>query len=79
MGVYSYVKWKNAILVKFNESFSFVLTQKKQWYESVIQKVENLIQSIENHYSATTLPDFPDLDKTTKILIQIREKLYHHE
>ncbi|EFK35682.1 hypothetical protein HMPREF0204_14751 [Chryseobacterium gleum ATCC 35910] len=30
MGIYSYVKWKNAILVKFNESFSFVLTQKKQ-------------------------------------------------
>ncbi len=50
-----------------------------QSYESVMEKAENLIQSIENHYSATTLPDFPDLDKTTKILIQIREKLYHHE
>jgi hypothetical protein len=30
MDVDSYVKWKSAILVKFNESFSFVLTQKKQ-------------------------------------------------
>lgn len=50
-----------------------------QSYESAMQKAENLVQSIENHYSATTLPDFPDLDKTTKILIQTREKLYHHE
>jgi predicted nucleotidyltransferase len=47
-----------------------------QSYENVMQKAENLIESIENHYSASSLPDGPDLEKTTKILIQIREKLY---
>ncbi|MGX5686449.1 nucleotidyltransferase domain-containing protein [Chryseobacterium cucumeris] len=50
-----------------------------QSYENVLQKAENLIESIESHYSTTTLPDAPDLEKTTKILVQIREKLYTHE
>ncbi|MCC3218086.1 nucleotidyltransferase domain-containing protein [Chryseobacterium sp. X308] len=50
-----------------------------QSYESVMQRAENLIESIESHYSTSTLPDSPDLEKTTKTLIQIREKLYHHE
>lgn len=50
-----------------------------QSYENVLQKAENLIESIESHYSTTSLPDAPDLEKTTKILIQIREKLYNHE
>ncbi|MCP1298871.1 nucleotidyltransferase domain-containing protein [Chryseobacterium sp. S0630] len=50
-----------------------------QSYESVMEKAENLIQSIENHYSTSTLPDAPDLNKTTKILVQIREKLYNND
>ncbi|WP_126654439.1 nucleotidyltransferase domain-containing protein [Chryseobacterium aureum] len=50
-----------------------------QSYENVMQKAENLIQSIENHYSTSGLPDYPNVEKTTKTLIQIREKLYHHE
>ncbi|OCA75984.1 nucleotidyltransferase [Chryseobacterium artocarpi] len=45
-------------------------------YESVLQKAEALIQSIESQYIESNLPDFPDLEKTTKILIEIREKLY---
>ncbi|WP_288442124.1 nucleotidyltransferase domain-containing protein [uncultured Chryseobacterium sp.] len=49
-----------------------------QSYENVMQKAENLIESIESHYSTTTLPDSPDLKKTTKILIHIREKLYNN-
>lgn len=49
-----------------------------QSYESVMQKAENLIQSIENHYSISRLPNAPDLKKTTKALIQIRKKLYHN-
>lgn len=49
-----------------------------QSYESVMQKAENLIQSIENHYSISRLPNAPDLEKTTKALIQIRKKLYHN-
>lgn len=47
-----------------------------QSYESVMQKTEHLITSIEHLYSISGLPDFPDLEKTTDILIEIREKLY---
>ncbi|MDR3022639.1 DNA polymerase beta superfamily protein [Chryseobacterium sp.] len=50
-----------------------------QSYENVMQKAENIILSIEKNYSASSLPDEPDLEKTTKILIQIREKLYHND
>lgn len=45
-------------------------------YESVLQKAEALIQSIESQYIESNLSDSPDLEKTTKILIEIREKLY---
>ncbi|NIF06832.1 nucleotidyltransferase [Chryseobacterium sp. Tr-659] len=48
-----------------------------QSYEKVMQKAENLIQAIESHYSNSSLPDSPDLEKTTKLLVQIREKLYN--
>ncbi|RLJ31730.1 putative nucleotidyltransferase [Chryseobacterium sp. 7] len=47
-----------------------------QSYESVMQKAESLIESIEKHYSTSNLPEYPDLEKTTKILIGIRKKLY---
>jgi predicted nucleotidyltransferase len=45
-------------------------------YENVMKKAEDLIKSIEYYHSISTLPDFPDLEKTTKILIDIREDLY---
>ncbi|SEW33042.1 Predicted nucleotidyltransferase [Chryseobacterium wanjuense] len=45
-------------------------------YENVMKKAEHLIKSIEYYHSISTLPDFPDLEKTTKILIDIREDLY---
>lgn len=45
-------------------------------YEAVIEKAETLIKSIEHYHSISKLPDFPDLKKTTKILIEIRENLY---
>ncbi len=45
-------------------------------YEAVMEKAESLIQSIEHYHSRSTLPEFPDLDKTTKILVNIREELY---
>lgn len=47
-----------------------------QSYETVIQKAENLIESIEHLYSTSMLPEYPDLEKTTHILIEIRENLY---
>ncbi|WP_336959458.1 DNA polymerase beta superfamily protein [Chryseobacterium contaminans] len=45
-------------------------------YETVMEKAENLIESIEHHHSVSLLPESPDLEKTTKILVQIREQLY---
>jgi hypothetical protein len=45
-------------------------------YESVMQKAEKLISSIEYYHSVSRLPDYPDIKKTEKILINIREKLY---
>jgi len=45
-------------------------------YNEVMQKAETLIKSIENYHSISKLPDFPDLGKTTKILVEIRETLY---
>lgn len=44
-------------------------------YEAVMQKAESLIKSIEHYHSVSTLPEFPDVEKTTKILIEIRENL----
>lgn len=45
-------------------------------YESVMQKAEKLISFIEYYHSVSRLPDYPDIKKTEKILINIREKLY---
>lgn len=45
-------------------------------YEAVMQKAEDLIKSIELHHAASTLPEYPDIKKTEKILIEIRENLY---
>ncbi|WP_223607239.1 nucleotidyltransferase domain-containing protein [Chryseobacterium sp. OSA05B] len=45
-------------------------------YEKVMQKAEDLIESIEHEHSVSTLPASPDIKKTEKILIEIREKLY---
>ncbi|UFH33940.1 nucleotidyltransferase domain-containing protein [Chryseobacterium sp. C-71] len=45
-------------------------------YDDVMKKAETLIQSIEYHHSISTLPEYPDLEKTTKTLVEIRENLY---
>lgn len=45
-------------------------------YEAVMQKAEDLIHSIELNYSVSPLPNTPNLEKTTKVLVEIREKLY---
>lgn len=47
-------------------------------YDEVMKKAEDLIQSIEHYYSISSLPHEPDLRKTTKILIEIREILYNY-
>ena len=45
-------------------------------YEAVMKKAEELIQSIEYYHSKSSLPEYPNLEKTTKILVEIRENLY---
>jgi hypothetical protein len=45
-------------------------------YENVMNKAEVLIKSIEHYHSKSNLPDTPDLEKTTKILVEIRNSLY---
>lgn len=45
-------------------------------YDDVMKKAEGLIQSIEYYHSKSTLPEYPNLEKTTKILVEIRENLY---
>ncbi|MDQ0780685.1 DNA polymerase beta superfamily protein [Chryseobacterium sp. W4I1] len=47
-----------------------------QSYEAIMKKAEDLIESIELYHTTSNLPDFPDLEKTTKILVEIRERLY---
>lgn len=45
-------------------------------YDNVMKKAEVLIKSIEHYHSKSNLPDTPDLEKTTKILVEIRNSLY---
>ena len=45
-------------------------------YDDVMKKAEKLIESIEYHHSKSSLPEYPDLNKNTKILVEIRENLY---
>lgn len=45
-------------------------------YEDVMKLAEQLITSIEHYHSISKLPDYPDLEKTTKTLIEIRNQLY---
>jgi len=48
-------------------------------YEAVMKKAEELIRSIEYYHSVSALPEFPDLVKTTEILVAIREELYKNK
>lgn len=45
-------------------------------YDAVMKKAENLLQSIEYYHSVSSLPDYPDLEKTILSLVEIRERLY---
>lgn len=45
-------------------------------YDEVMKKAEDLVKSIDYYHSVSTLPGEPDLEKTTKILVEIRERLY---
>ena len=45
-------------------------------YDNVMKKAEGLIRSIEYYHSKSSLPEYPNLEKTTKIIVEIRENLY---
>ncbi|VXB84322.1 Nucleotidyltransferase [Flavobacterium sp. 9AF] len=45
-------------------------------YDNLLQKADNLIQSIEEAYLVSTLPELPNYDKALHNLITIREILY---
>ncbi|MCX8533135.1 nucleotidyltransferase domain-containing protein [Chryseobacterium luquanense] len=46
-------------------------------YEAVMGKAETLIKSIEHYHSISKLQETPNLEKTTKILVEIRNSLYN--
>lgn len=45
-------------------------------YDALLQKADDLIATIEALYHTTTLPETPDVEKATSVLIKIREELY---
>lgn len=46
-------------------------------YDDLLLMANNLIASIEKQYETSTLPETPDVEKVTQVLIDIREQLYN--
>jgi predicted nucleotidyltransferase len=46
-------------------------------YDALLQKADDLIARIEALYETSTLPETPDVEKATKVLIGMRESLYN--
>ncbi|MCW3161249.1 nucleotidyltransferase domain-containing protein [Chryseobacterium oryctis] len=67
----------NSLNVRVENRDELLEIKAGKWsYEQVMKKAENLIQSIEKYHSKSQLPEYPDLIKTTKTLVEIRENLY---
>jgi uncharacterized protein len=47
-------------------------------YDDLLEMADGLIASIESLYESCTLPESPDVEKMTKVLIGIREELYEN-
>jgi len=45
-------------------------------YDDLLEMADNLIASVENYYTTSTLPEKPDEEKAIQNLIKIREELY---
>jgi uncharacterized protein len=45
-------------------------------YDALMQKADDLMVSIENHYKTSPLPECPNAEKAIANLIEIREGLY---
>lgn len=48
----------------------------KMEYDDLLLMANNLIESIEKYYETSTLPETPNQEKVTKVLVEIREQLY---
>lgn len=48
-------------------------------YDVLLEMADDLITSIEKHYTTSSLPEKPDEAKAIQTLIQIREKLYRQD
>jgi uncharacterized protein len=48
-------------------------------YDDLLEMADGLIASIESLYDTCTLPESPDLEKATSVLIGIREELYRNK
>jgi len=48
----------------------------KMEYDDLLLMANNLIGSIEKQYETSILPETPDQEKVTKVLVEIREQLY---
>jgi predicted nucleotidyltransferase len=46
-------------------------------YDALLQKADDLIASIEDLYSTSTLPETPDSEKIIAILVEMRKELYN--
>ena len=74
---YEHIFKTNALNIRVENREELLEIKSAKWsYEAVIKKAEKLIQSIEEYYSKSTLPEYPNIEKTTKILVEIRENLY---
>ncbi|MCT2560930.1 nucleotidyltransferase domain-containing protein [Chryseobacterium herbae] len=72
-----YIFKTNSLQIRVDNREELLDIKAGNWsYEKVMQKAEDLIDSIEHEHSVSLLPDNPDIKKTEKILIEIREKLY---
>ena len=45
-------------------------------YDMIMQKAEDLILAIEDCYTTSTLPEYPDVRRTADLLVKIRKHLY---
>lgn len=68
---------KNAMQIRVANREELLAIKAGKWtYEAAMEKAESLIDSIENFYLKSTLPESPNIEYTTQLLIKMREKLY---
>lgn len=70
----------NSLQIRVNNRKELLDIKAGNWsYENLMQKAEDLITSIEYYHPASDLPDYPDVKKTEKTLVEVREKLYNYK